>query len=161
VRRAVLIAAAVAIIDQLTKLLVLRFLGENESRAVIDGFFNLVNVRNTGAAFSMFPNSNVALAVICVLTVLALYAFRRSLGIHVAGCQIAFGLIAGGIIGNLIDRLWHQHVVDFLDFYLGTHHWPAFNVADSAICAGVGLYIIVSWRHDRHEAVSQASKLPS
>jgi signal peptidase II len=157
VRRVAVIAAAIAIIDQLTKLLVLRFLAANESRAVIDGFFSLVNVRNTGAAFSMFPDSNLLLTVVCVLTILALYTFRHSFGLHLAGCQIAFGLIVGGITGNLIDRLWHQHVVDFLDFYIGTHHWPAFNVADSAICIGVALYIFVSWRNERQQPVSQPS----
>jgi signal peptidase II len=157
VRRVAVIAAAIAIIDQLTKFLVLRFIGEHESRAIIQGFFSLVNVRNTGAAFSMFPDSNLVLTVICVLTILALYTFRHSFGLHLVGCQIALGLIIGGITGNLIDRLWHQHVVDFLDFYIGTHHWPAFNVADSAICIGVGLYIIVSWRNERHQAVSQPS----
>ena len=156
-RRVAVIAAAIAIIDQLTKFLVLRFVGENESRAVIDGFFRLVNVHNTGAAFSMFPDSNLILTIICVLTILALYTFRHSFGLHLAGCQIAFGLIVGGITGNLIDRLWREHVVDFLDFYVGTHHWPAFNVADSAICVGVGLYVLVSWRNDRHQAVSQPS----
>jgi len=157
VKRVAVIAAAVAIIDQLTKFLVLRFIGENESRAVIEGFFRLVNVRNTGAAFSMFPDSNLLLTVIGVLTIVALYTFRHSFGLNLVGCQIAFGLILGGITGNLIDRLWHQHVVDFLDFHIGTHHWPAFNVADSAICIGVGLYILVSWRNERQQTVSQAS----
>jgi signal peptidase II len=156
-RRVAVIAAAIAILDQLTKFLVLQFIGENESRSIIDSFLSLVNVRNTGAAFSMFPDSNLLLTVICVLTILALYTFRHSFGLHLTGCQIAFGLIIGGITGNLIDRLWHQHVVDFLDFYIGTHHWPAFNVADSGICCGVVLYIIVSWRCEKQSQAAAPS----
>jgi signal peptidase II len=61
-------------------------------------------------------------------------------------------LITGGIIGNLIDRVRVQHVIDFLYFYIGRYHWPAFNVADSAICVGVSLYIIVTWRSERQAA---------
>jgi signal peptidase II len=61
---------------------------------------------------------------------------------------VALGLISGGIIGNLIDRLRVGYVIDFLDFHIGRNHWPAFNVADSAICVGVVLYIIVSWQSD-------------
>jgi signal peptidase II len=143
-----LIAVSVAVLDQLTKWLVVRFIGSEESRVVISGFFSLVNWSNTGAAWGMFQNYNLVLAVISLLTVLALYLFRRSFPLSRWGSRIAFGLIVGGIIGNLIDRIRVGYVIDFLFFYIGQYHWPAFNVADSAICVGVGLYIILSWRND-------------
>jgi signal peptidase II len=143
-----LIAATIAALDQFTKWLVVRFIGPEESRVVITGFFDLVNWGNTGAAWGMFKDYNLVLTVVSVLTVLALYFFRHTLQLHRRGPRIALGLIAGGIIGNLIDRVRVHHVVDFLYFYIGPYHWPAFNVADSAICIGVGLYIILSWRSD-------------
>ena len=143
-----LIAVTVAVLDQLTKWLVVRFVSPEESRLVISGFFNLVNWTNTGAAWGIFQNNNLVLATISLLTILALYLFRRSFQLSRWGSCIALGLIAGGIIGNLIDRVRVGYVIDFLFFYVGQYHWPAFNVADSAICVGVGLYIILSWRND-------------
>jgi signal peptidase II len=155
-RRVVLIAAVVTLADQLTKWLVLRWVHPEYPVAVVDGFFRLINWQNTGAAWGLFQDSNVVLAVISVLTVIALYLFRHSFQIHLVGSQIALGLIAGGIVGNVIDRFWHGHVVDFLDFYIDGHHWPAFNVADSAICCGVGLYLIVSFLAERRAPVQSA-----
>jgi signal peptidase II len=157
VRRVVLIAAAIVTLDQLTKLLVVRFIGGDESRVVIDGLFNLVNSGNTGAAWGIFRDYNLVLAAVSVLTILALYLFRHSFQLHRMGCAIALGLIAGGIVGNLVDRVRVRHVIDFLDFYIGTHHWPAFNVADSSICVGVALYVIVSWRSDNKTHGIQAA----
>jgi signal peptidase II len=83
---------------------------------------------------------------VSLLTILGLYLFRRSFQLQRRANRVALGLIAGGIAGNLIDRVRLGCVVDFLDFYVGRHHWPAFNIADSAICIGVALYIISSWR---------------
>jgi len=142
------IAVAVAAIDQLTKFLVVRVVGADEKRMVVDGFFNLVHFGNTGAAWGMFRDYNTLLAVISVLTILVLYLFRHSFQLHRISSCIALGLIAGGIVGNLVDRVRVGHVIDFLDFYVGRHHWPAFNVADSAICIGVTLYVIGSWRSE-------------
>jgi signal peptidase II len=148
----VLIAAVVAALDQLTKWLVVRCIGPEESRVVIPGFFNLVNWHNTGAAWGILQDYNLVLTVISALTVLALYFFRHTFQLHRPGARVALGLITGGIIGNLIDRVRVQHVIDFLYFYIGRYHWPAFNVADSAICVGVSLYIIVTWRSERQAA---------
>ncbi len=143
-----LIAVIVAAADQLTKWLVVRSLGEEESRVVISGYFSLVNWGNTGSAWSLLKNCNLVLVVISLLALLAMYLFRHSFQLQRPGSRISLGLITGGIIGNLIDRVRVHHVTDFLDFYVGRYHWPAFNVADSAICVGVGLYIIFSWRND-------------
>src|ERR1017187_1364815 len=135
-----LIAVAVAALDQLTKWLVVRPLSEEESRVVISGFFSLVNWPNTGTAWSILKDCNLVLVVVSLLALLAMFLFRRTFPTHRPGWRIALGLITGGIIGNLIDRVRVHHVTDFLFFYVGQYHWPAFNVADSAICVGVGLY---------------------
>jgi signal peptidase II len=141
-----LIGAAVVLLDQATKWLALRLVSPEQPVPVIPGFFQLVNWRNTGAAWGILRDYNWLLTLISALTLVALLVFRKSFGIHQRGPAITLGLILGGIAGNLIDRLRWGSVVDFLDFYVGRHHWPAFNVADSAICIGVGLYIIYSWR---------------
>jgi signal peptidase II len=155
VRRVGLIAAGIGVADQLTKILIVRWLGLGESWPVIPGFFHLVNWRNTGAAWGMFQDSNLVLAIISVITLLVLWFFRRSLQLDHAGNAIATGLIAGGIVGNLADRLRVGHVIDFLDFQMAGYHWPAFNVADSAICIGVSLYVLVSWRAEHGTATTR------
>ena len=146
------IAALVAAIDQVTKFLIARYIEEVESRTVIPGFFNLVNWHNTGAAWGMFQNSNLVLTIVGVLCILAVLLFRHSLLQTHRTNVVALGLIAGGIIGNTIDRIRVGAVVDFLDFHFRTHHWPAFNVADSAICVGVGLVFWITWRSEHPPA---------
>ena len=142
-----LIAVAIVALDQLSKWLIVRSISPEEARVVISGFFSLVSVRNTGAAWGIFRDYNLVLTAISLLTVLALYLFRHSFRLNRPGPRLALGLIAGGITGNLIDRIRIGSVIDFLSFYVGQYHWPAFNVADSAICVGVALYIILSWRN--------------
>jgi len=153
-----LIAAAVTVLDQLTKWLVVRFIAPEESRVVIAGFFDLVNWGNTGAAWGILKNYNLMLTVVSTLALFALYCFRHSFQLRRRCLRIALGLIAGGILGNLIDRVRLGHVIDFLYFYIGQYHWPAFNVADSAICVGVGLYIILSWWADRDTKANAAAQ---
>ena len=144
----VLIAMAIAVVDQFTKWLAVRFVGDGESHVVINGFFNIVHWRNSGAAWGIFQDYNTILAVVSILTILVLFLFRHSFQLHHKTSRIALGLITGGIVGNFIDRVRFGYVVDFLDFFVGRHHWPAFNVADSAICVGVALYVIFSWRNE-------------
>lgn len=139
----------VVVLDQATKALIMDRFVMFELLPVIPGLFNLTYLTNTGAAFGMLAGAptiwrqvffvGVALAALGVLV----YSYRqfREQGRIFAH---AIGLIAGGAVGNLIDRLRFGAVVDFLDFYVGTHHWPAFNVADSAITIGVGLFILGS-----------------
>ncbi len=151
-----LIAVAIAALDQFTKWVVVRFISPEETRVVIAGFFSLVNWRNTGAAWGIFQHYNLLLTVVSLLTVLVLWLFRHSFSLGRPGPRLALGLIAGGIVGNLIDRVRVGSVIDFLYFSIGRYHWPAFNVADSSICVGVGLYIILSWREggstEKHHA---------
>ena len=149
------IALAVVLLDRLTKLIVLRHLGLGEEQVVVEGFFKLVHWGNTGAAWSMFRGKNELLAVIALVALVVLYFSRHHFDSRTLPGQVAFGLIVGGIVGNLIDRLWVQHVIDFLYFYLQRRGgneigFPAFNVADSAICTGVGLVFLITVRSGRH-----------
>jgi signal peptidase II len=153
-RRIAFIALLVVGLDQLTKQIVLHFLGYNKERIVIEGFFKFVLWGNTGAAWSLFRGNNALLALIAVVALVVLFFSRHHFDARSRLGQLAFGLICGGIIGNLIDRLWAKHVIDFLYFYLqqrdGTEvGFPAFNVADSAICTGVGLVFLLTWRSER------------
>jgi signal peptidase II len=139
-----LISAAVILLDIWTKHLVLKSIALHEAITVIPDFFQIVHVRNTGAAFGLGANAsnsivpvllNVgAIAVFCVVVV---YAFRTAVTDRLL--QTGLHLILGGAIGNLLDRFRFGYVVDFLDVYVKNHHWPAFNVADSAICIGIAL----------------------
>ena len=141
------IAAFVVIIDQFTKLWIMNNLGLYEQQNVIPGLFDLVYVTNTGAAFGFLAGSKsglrqlffVGVATVALVIIVYAYGHLKKQGkIFV----YSLGLIAGGAIGNLIDRVRFGSVVDFLDFYLGSHHWPAFNAADSAITVGVGLFML-------------------
>ena len=149
----VAVALAVVALDQLTKLLVLNFLGYSQERIVIDGFFKFVHWGNTGAAWSLFRDHNSLLALISVVALVVLYATRHHFHAATAWGRIALGLLFGGILGNLIDRLCRHKVIDFIYFYInqrggGEVGFPAFNVADSAICIGVGLLFLLSWQKE-------------
>jgi signal peptidase II len=161
-RRMAVITLAVVLLDQSTKLLVLRWLGPTQERVVIEGFFKFVHWVNTGAAWSLFRDQNDLLAIVSLLALLGLFLWRRHFYIDSAAGQISLGLIFGGIAGNLLDRLLYRHVIDFLRFYLVRRSgeelgFPAFNVADSAICVGVGLLILLSWKQERANANDRAA----
>lgn len=131
------------LLDQLTKVLVLRLIAEDESVPVIPGFFYLIRTYNTGAAFSMGQNNNWFFLILAsvVLVVLVVLWFRGKFEQRLT--RIAIALLLSGIAGNLTDRILHGHVIDFLDVILPWYgHWPAFNVADSCICVAAGLLMI-------------------
>jgi len=138
-------ALLVFIADQLTKLWIIHRLplGSYGPRGItiFPGFFNLVHVGNTGAAWSMFSGRSTMLALLALATLTAIFFYRKHLGLHQTVPQFCFGLLCGGTVGNLLDRLKHGHVIDFLDFHFGDYIFPTFNVADSAICIGVFSYI--------------------
>ncbi len=156
-----LTAAVVLALDQITKWLVIHHIHPHQEIPVIDNFFSLTHVLNRGAAWGMFahfPHSNVVLATFSILTIFGLWLLRRSLAAVNFPHRIAFGMIVGGIFGNLTDRIVHGSVVDFLDFYLGEFigRWPAFNIADSAICVGVAFYLLVTfWPSKPNTAVPE------
>jgi signal peptidase II len=148
------IALAVFVVDQATKLWIVARVpfdpmhshGVGNDIAVIRGFFYIIHVGNTGAAWSMFSGRSVTLALLAAGTLVAIYFWRHTLGLKHPLSQICFGLLCGGIVGNLIDRLVHKHVIDFIDLHFGSYVYPTFNVADSGICVGVILYLWQSLR---------------
>lgn len=144
-----LLGLAILFLDQLTKQWIRSAFTYGDSRPVIDGFFNLVYVRNDGAAWNLLSGHGLILILISVAVLVLLIIYRRSFLQEQFSHKILLGLMVGGIVGNLIDRIRFGWVTDFLDFHVGTHHWPSFNVADSAICVAVGLYIITNLLHEK------------
>lgn len=151
--RIALLALTLFVFDQVTKWVVRQQFAFGEERVIVSGFFKLVHWGNTGAAWSMFRGNNTTLAVVALAALLVLFLTRHHFDIQTGSGQVALGLIFGGILGNLTDRLFFNHVTDFLYFYLIRRDgeevgFPAFNVADSAICVGVGLLLLLSWQSD-------------
>jgi len=156
VRLYIAILALIFVADQLTKFWVVNTFALYDSQVVIPGFFNLVYVTNKGAAFSIFASVESPLRHYFFVTIniiaffglsIAAYKMRRD---HVF-YTVSFALIAAGALGNVVDRIRHGAVIDFLDFYFGSYHWPAFNVADSAICVGVALLFIINFRDSKRD----------
>jgi signal peptidase II len=146
-----ILALVVVLLDQLTKLWVrASFVYGGDPQPVIPGFFNLVYVRNEGAAWGMFGGQMPLLIILSIVVLILLAVYHRKVLNPTLDHRIALGLMVGGICGNLIDRIRVGWVTDFLDFYIGSYHWPSFNVADSAICIAVGLYMLSSFWHTSH-----------
>jgi len=143
---AVLVAAA----DQLTKVLVTVYIPQYRPLPVVPGFFDLVHIHNRGAAFGFLNRSDIEWQFwlflgATALAVWAIFMLARNAR-HDPLLFSGLGLILGGAIGNLVDRLRYRAVLDFLDFYIGDWHWPAFNVADAAICVGAFVACIALYR---------------
>lgn len=152
-RFAALIILVIAL-DQAVKYWVVSTFSLYESLPVVPGFFSLTYLTNTGAAFGMLAGQPTAwrqiffigVAVVALVVIGVMYRRLRNDSVWY---EVALGLIAGGAVGNLIDRVRQGSVVDFLDVYVGVHHWPAFNVADSAITVGVAVFLVKSIFFDR------------
>ncbi len=141
------LALAVILLDQASKVLMTRLLAPRGSVEIIPGLFSLTYVRNTGAVFGLFrdladPWRGLLLTLIPLLAVGVILALAWRTPAGRRRPLMALALVLGGAVGNLVDRLRLGYVVDFLDAYLGTAHWPAFNLADSAICIGVCLLLL-------------------
>jgi signal peptidase II len=139
-----LLGLAVLIFDQLTKQAVRNHLIYGESRPIIENFFNLVYVRNDGAAWNILSGQGIILIMISISVLVLLFIYRRSFLQEQLSHRILLGLLVGGIAGNLVDRIRFGWVTDFLDFQFGSYHYPSFNVADSAICIAIGLYVLTN-----------------
>jgi signal peptidase II len=152
-----MIALAVILLDRATKLLIIRTLRLGQGIPVIPGFFDIVFVLNPGAAFGFLATLSeqvrnpLFILISVVAVILIIFYHTRYLRSHRL-VSVALGLVLGGAVGNLIDRLRYGMVVDFLDVHVGQYHWPAFNVADSAISIGVSLMILdvlLDWHRER------------
>ena len=141
-----LISAVIVVLDQITKTIILNSLELYHSIKIIPGFFNITHIHNPGGAFGFLANQSSAVRVIVFLfvSILALgfilYFYHKTPETHKM-LATGFALIFGGAIGNLIDRVRFGTVVDFLDVYIKNLHWPAFNIADSAITIGMGVFV--------------------
>ncbi len=149
--RWLLVSLCVLVLDQWTKWLVEAHLPAHASHAVVPGLFNLTHVRNTGVAFGLFAASGEAAAPlvlaalgVAALVVVGFYFWKTPASQRLLLAALA--LVLGGAVGNLLDRCVAGAVTDFLDFYWRTHHWPAFNVADSAITIGLALLALDTLR---------------
>ena len=139
----------VVVFDQLTKFWVVHHFILYESREIIPGFFNLTYLTNTGAAFGLFAGRPGWLRQfffigVAVLALSAIFFIHRRIKDISRWYTVSLALIGGGAVGNLLDRIRLGSVVDFLDFFIGSHHWPAFNVADSAITVGVAIILLTN-----------------
>jgi len=147
----------ILLLDQWTKSMVVQKLPLYQRVNVIQGFFDLTHVRNTGGAFGIFGGEkgglgSILFVVVSVIAVGAIVFLFLKIKEHEKTLAFSFSLILSGAVGNLTDRLRYGEVVDFLDFHLSTYHWPAFNVADSAICIGIGLMALELLKGDRKKS---------
>ena len=156
--RLFIIAGVILVLDQITKILVQHSIPFESSYfdpnriTVIEDFFYLVHIGNQGAAWGIFSEYSGILTLLSFVVLLFIFCFREQLELHRGTVQIAFGLLIGGILGNLIDRIRVGHVIDFIDIHLPFTlpyilpygRWPAFNIADSAIVVGMLFYLLLS-----------------
>ena len=154
------IVPIILILDQISKNWILDNLRKGQSRTVLDGFFHIVHVHNTGAAFGLFSTwkqSSFILTIISVLAILCILVYFFWMQENNRLTLVALSLVVAGAIGNLIDRFRFGYVIDFIDWhYKEVYHWPAFNIADSAITLAMGLLLIELIRDfKRHRLVQR------
>jgi len=140
------ISLSIFILDQLSKTLILRYL--KEPICIIPGFFNILLVWNKGAAWGILSKYPLFLTAIAFIALIILIVFFNKISEGKESSKIALALLIGGISGNLFDRISKGAVVDFLDFYIGKYHWPAFNIADSAITISVMILLFFSFKEN-------------
>jgi signal peptidase II len=152
-KRPLLIALAVLLLDRITKWAIAQTIPLEDAINIIPGFFRLTHLENTGAAFSLFADSSSPLRTtlliafsVAALSVVSVLLWKDRRVFHSG--TLALSLILGGAVGNLWDRIANGKVTDFLDFYIGIHHWPPFNIADSAIVVGALLLFMRMLRKD-------------
>ena len=155
-----IITAIILALDQATKLYVDANFKLHETMPVIRGFFHLTYVRNKGAAFGILADNAVRIPFFITVSIIAMLGiiwYLRQIRADQKLAYFSLSLIFSGAFGNLIDRIRLGEVIDFLDVFWQRHHWPAFNVADSAITVGVTLLFIEMWREDRNKAAEASA----
>lgn len=139
------------LLDQLSKLIVLRTMEQGQSIPIINNIFHLTYIQNPGAAFGLLAYRTAFFIVTTLAIVLGIIIFYRRLGKKRGIFPVAMGLVVGGALGNLIDRLRYGKVVDFFDFRV----WPVFNIADTAIVVGAGLLVLAMWNYEQKKGREQ------
>jgi len=143
----------VFVLDRVTKIWASEWLYFHGAVSVIPGLFSLRYARNTGIAFGLLSHYGTLVQWLSPFVFVALvFFFIKS--VHFRGLfpnwrAVAIGMVVGGALGNLYDRVVFQYVIDFLDVYVGSYHWPTFNVADSFICIGVGILLILAYQTEK------------
>lgn len=151
----------VAFLDQVIKYLIVHRISNGQAIQVIPDLFNVVLAYNKGVAFGIFAGIGqdglryLVLGLTTTVALSAVYFFAKSETCQTLPAKIALGMILGGALGNLIDRVRLGSVVDYLDFYIGSSHWPAFNLADSCICVAVTLLLILPSKKKHSEPTSE------
>lgn len=157
-----LVSVGIILLDQVTKIYVMHTMRLHESIPIMKGYFSMTYIRNPGAAFGLLASASsgfrtifFGLTSIVALVLLATIFYRMGPTDRLG--QISVAAILGGAIGNLLDRVQYGEVIDFLDFYVGSYHWPAFNVADAAISVGVLCLIYYFALEEKHAVPDQGS----
>ncbi len=149
-----LTAGITLLLDQWSKTYIANHFELSQSKRIITNFFHLTYVRNPGAAFGIFADNAIRVPffiTISSIATLAILWYVWKIASEKPWQLLALGLIFSGALGNLIDRIRFGEVIDFIDVHWYNHHWPAFNVADSAICVGVAIMLICSWHEERQK----------
>ncbi len=138
-----LTSVIVLLIDQIVKLLIKTNMSLNEEISIIPNFFSIQYLKNTGAAFSILENQTILLAITSIICISVIIYYLKKEENLTTALYLSFGLVLGGILGNLIDRIVYQGVIDFLSFQIFNYNFPVFNIADIGITIGVLLLIII------------------
>jgi len=157
----VILVLVIVGLDRWTKWLIDSRLLLNQTISIIDGFFNITYVRNTGVAFGILdsaslPLKSVGLAVLSIGAIAGVLTYSWRTPINQKLLHVALSLILGGAVGNLYDRIRYGYVIDFIEVYFRNFRWPSFNLADSAITVGVALLALEIFRKDSHDAPARA-----
>jgi len=151
-RLLLIISAVVLVLDQATKLYIDSRFALHQSLTVVENYFHITYVRNKGAAFGIFADSAVRIPFFITVSIVAAVGiiwYLHRLSEEQRLLHVALSLIFAGAVGNLIDRIRLGEVIDFIDVHWHQYHWPAFNIADSAITVGVGILLVDLWREER------------
>ncbi|MDY5992478.1 MAG: signal peptidase II [Bacilli bacterium] len=138
-----LTSVIVLLIDQIVKLLIKTNMNLNEEISIIPNFFSIQYLKNTGAAFSILENQTILIAITSIICISVIIYYLKKEENLTTAMYLSFGMVLGGILGNLIDRIVYQGVIDFLSFQIFNYNFPVFNIADIGITIGVLLLIII------------------
>ena len=156
-KKVILYSIFLFLIDQITKFLFDKLLVLNKPLRVFEKFLYLTKSYNTGVSFSMLKNAGILIILLSLVILVFLWRYQKSFEENERNI-IAFSLVYGGLIGNLVDRIVRGHVVDFLDFYIFNLDFPIFNFADICICCGVGFLLYAIYKGEDNENSSRRSK---